>query len=381
MERRKQLMSKYLISLTPLGKYFFGGDMTFKVGDNRAYNERFSSYIIESNRFPQQTSLLGMLRYLILSNDKTCFDNGKKVIINKEKAKEVIGSEGFTVNKDYQANDYKFIKSLSFCSLAAIKKKNMKQILLPMPKDYGYSVTFDPSVIASFNNKQMPLPKIDGYDPKNRKPECFLGAEKTILASDIFIEDNRIGIDKRYDGKTDNNKAFYKQKSFRLGKNNSQYCFVFEAEVDKSIDLTQPPYNGAIVTVGGDSSTFLLTAVLSDKKIVCYSEDYNDNNIFQADYKLILLSEAYLEKSEAMQATFSLSETVPFRFLKTSVETENYTVLSKVNLRNNDKYYLYQRGTVFYCNETQLSSMKAALEKDCFTQIGYNHYQIIQNKK
>lgn len=26
-------MSKYIVSLTPLGKYFFGGDMTFKVSD------------------------------------------------------------------------------------------------------------------------------------------------------------------------------------------------------------------------------------------------------------------------------------------------------------------------------------------------------------
>ena len=31
-------MSKYIVSLTPLGKYFFGGDMTFKVSDKNDYN-------------------------------------------------------------------------------------------------------------------------------------------------------------------------------------------------------------------------------------------------------------------------------------------------------------------------------------------------------
>ena len=66
-------MSNYLITLTPTGRFFFGGDMTFKVGrkDKNEFNEQFSSYIIKSAMFPQQTSLLGMLRFLILSNDTT----------------------------------------------------------------------------------------------------------------------------------------------------------------------------------------------------------------------------------------------------------------------------------------------------------------------
>ena len=41
-------MSKYIVSLTPLGKYFFGGDMTFKVSEKNDYNERYSSYSIRS---------------------------------------------------------------------------------------------------------------------------------------------------------------------------------------------------------------------------------------------------------------------------------------------------------------------------------------------
>ena len=61
-------MGKYKVTLTPLGKYFFGGDMTFRVEGKNDYNEQFGSYIIHSSRFLQQTSLLSMLRYLILSN-------------------------------------------------------------------------------------------------------------------------------------------------------------------------------------------------------------------------------------------------------------------------------------------------------------------------
>ena len=51
-------MSKYIIKLTPTGRFFFGGDMTFSVGeqpddknkkkDFQKHNEKFSSYIIPS---------------------------------------------------------------------------------------------------------------------------------------------------------------------------------------------------------------------------------------------------------------------------------------------------------------------------------------------
>ena len=54
-------MNKYIITLTPTGKFFLGGDMTFALGgeDNKRFDEQFSSYIIKSNYLPQQTSLLG----------------------------------------------------------------------------------------------------------------------------------------------------------------------------------------------------------------------------------------------------------------------------------------------------------------------------------
>lgn len=65
------VMSKYLVKLMPLGKFFFGGDMTFKIGNKET---AFSSYIIHSFTTPQQTSILGMMRFLILSNNDEAFN-------------------------------------------------------------------------------------------------------------------------------------------------------------------------------------------------------------------------------------------------------------------------------------------------------------------
>ena len=76
------MSKRYLVKLTPTGKFFFGGDMRFgtdgKDGD-------FSSYIIESSMLPQQTSLLGMMRFLLLSNNPDLFDIKDNCIKKDEK--------------------------------------------------------------------------------------------------------------------------------------------------------------------------------------------------------------------------------------------------------------------------------------------------------
>ena len=96
------MSKRYLVKLTPIGKFFFGGDMRFGINGKE---EKFSSYIIESSKMPQQTSLLGMMRFLLLSKDKTLFDvkeNCIKEDVSEESLKNLIGVSGFSVseNKD-----------------------------------------------------------------------------------------------------------------------------------------------------------------------------------------------------------------------------------------------------------------------------------------
>ena len=51
-------MATKLIKLTPLDAFFFGDENTFGM-DN-------TSYYVRSRKLPQQTSLLGLLRYELL---------------------------------------------------------------------------------------------------------------------------------------------------------------------------------------------------------------------------------------------------------------------------------------------------------------------------
>lgn len=143
--------------------------MTFKVSDKNDYNERYSSYVIQSGQFPQQTSLLGMMRFLLLSNSSEAFDTINLKIISTEKAREIIGAQGFVITKDYASNNFEKIKNISPCFLEMSVNEGVWTTLLPAPKDYGYNVSLLlPLKFLLMENKEMP-PSLQDMILKNGK--------------------------------------------------------------------------------------------------------------------------------------------------------------------------------------------------------------------
>lgn len=363
-------MSKYLITLTPTGSFFFGGDMSFSVKDNKDHNEKFSSYIIESNQFPQQTSLLGMLRFLILSNNKTAFDHFTQKILDKNNASTLIGSGSFSVHNTHTENSFGKIKSISPCILQK-KENNMNWIdLFPTAPLYESGVDFSSPINAIINGKTVNVPVIKEYNPKKQYESIFKSQDETVSIeeSKIFLKDQRIGIEKDYSGIT-NDSAYFKQICYRL---ENGFRFAFEAEIE--MDITS--YDKQIVSVGGNSSQFIINIVI-DKNISYPEKCKNTVNCYG---KVALLSPSFIEKEDANKSCFAITDAVPFRFLETTVNSVDYNILSKKVLRSN-KYYLYKAGSVFYFdNQKNFESFKSALEsKKEFRQIGYNYYKSISN--
>ncbi|MCS4454093.1 hypothetical protein JTT00_01775 [Clostridium botulinum] len=56
-------MSKYLVKLKPVDSFFFGGEKVFDFYDGK---KPLKNNIVKSREFPQQTSILGMIRKEIL---------------------------------------------------------------------------------------------------------------------------------------------------------------------------------------------------------------------------------------------------------------------------------------------------------------------------
>ena len=358
-------MSKYQITLTPIDKFFFGGDMTFKVEkEDTPFNERYSSYIIQSSMFPQQTSLLGMLRFLILRNSgESIFSNG--MIVDKSEAKKRIGSRSFMVNANHDKNSFGKIKSLSHVKIR--RKENDKTMDLefaPLFKE----INFNKKIQGYYYPKEVFTPYLskDDFDAKKGLNTRLTDGELFFGLDEVFKEDRRIGINRDINtGKTDDN-ALFIQVSYRFNNEKAQHCFVMDVEVDDDLNLAS--YNGQMVSIGGDNSQF----------IIGITDEVNAfNKIHSLANAVYMLSPTFLSKEDAQQAKFAITTLMPFRFLTSEMDkVDSYHILSK-QLSRSDKYELYAPGSVFYFeNEVQKKEFIEIIEsKKDFRQIGYNEYK------
>lgn len=342
-------MSKYLITLKPLGKYFFGSDMTFSVAGKDEYYEEYSSYIIESMKFPQQTSLLGMLRYLLLVKSPNVFSREKNRIIDRDAAKDLIGKSGFSVRPGHHRVSFGKINSLGHCKL--VKDGEFYE---PVPKDYYFKPDFSKKGVFTYNGKLIKVPEIPQYNPKDFSGVKYMNLTTWALMPEnkIFIEDTRVGITKNHNGKS-GEEGFFKQISYRLADG---FSFAFEADVD--FDLTS--CNSEIVSLGADGSRFCL----------CVEEKKGE---IQEAKKVVLLSNSLLDRNDLLNVRFQITSAVPLRFLETTVNTAKYNILSG-EVKRSSKYYLYEKGSVFYFDSESAADefLKKLESKEEFRQIGYN---------
>lgn len=388
-------MSKYLIKLKPLGKYFFGGDMTFEVGDkSKEYNSKYSSYIIESNKFPQQTSLLGMMRYLLLTKSPEVFSLNENRITNKDDAAKIIGQTSFSVISGHkldtkEGSRFGKIVSIGPCFLLHEDRKEnelIEEFFLSAPKDYQLILSFNnDSQKAYYNGNTLTVPSIKykkGMSEGKEKIEITEYRSKMELdtvyinesgltiekENDIFVKDTRIGINKNYEGKTSHDdKGYYKQISYRL-KEGFSFAFVAEVNFDLSDCLNE------IVSLGADGSRFSLSASLLNDE---FQTPHYSDEISQVEgaCRVILLSDSLLDTEDIKKACFNISGSIPFRFLETDVKCENYNVLGGKVKRSEKKYYLYEKGSVFYFKDKESADnfVKLVEGKEEFHQIGYNY--------
>lgn len=380
-------MSKtLLVTLKPIDKFFFGTDMTFAVPtddkEKKRMTKRFASYIIKSSRFPQQTSLLGMLRFMILSNSD-CFKDGKIVEEMKKGAAKLIGPGSFTIASGGEKDAFGQIESLGACFLINNFVKDAPVFYSFVPFDSEFKSS-DSSIEGFVNGKKISLPMLENYKAKDGYTECLKGSDgRFISVSEVFIEDRRIGIARDvFSGKTDS-AGLFKQVSYRFkdyAKSESSdvrekiadWHFAFYVTVRDECRIEE--FDGNIVSIGGDSSQFVFHVKdgVEDKRPELFKTSPQSPPVL----KVVLQSPAYLEREDLKNVTFFFSNTIPFRFMVTSVTgTKDYTLRS--GYQRSCRYELYASGSVFYFSEeTDVEEFKQALEKyKSFRAIGYNEYK------
>jgi len=358
-------MSKYQITLTPVDKFFFGGDMTFKVGndENDKHNSQFMSYIIESMIFPQQTSLLGMLRFLILRNaGSDVFNNDK--IVNETRVNTLIGERSFMVGAK---NDFKTIKNLSHVRIRRTDGKQTADLeFAPLYRE----LTFNDATYGTYNLNDISIPKLDDYEAKKGIDVMLTDGENKYKLDDIFVKDRRVGINRDINSGIVSDGALFKQVSYRFNNKNAKHCFVFDAEIDESVPFES--YNGQVVSVGADNSQFVIGITKDVKEMISL-----------APYKnaVCLLSPTSLRRDEAKKAIFAITRLMSFRFLtdrkdNRADDKRTYHILNS-KLERSKRYELYAPGSVFYFDDDSKKQefIKIIESKEEFRQIGYNEFK------
>lgn len=328
-----------------MSKFFFGGDMTFTINGTET---NYTSYFIRSNRFPQQTSLLGMLRFLILKNaGEDVFKDNK--IMNKTHAKDLIGGSSFKVDcKSHDKSYFGYIDSISPCFLMDGDK--------PLPvhakaKEHRFA----------FVNGVVDTEYTCKTDIKDNE-------------EDIFISDIRMGLKKDYEGKKrtkhEEEKALFKQENLRFNnKEGHAYKFAFYATVDECVAMTS--YSTQMVSLGADGSMFAITI----KEV----EKIPDLEVERGKIEgqtLVLTSPAYIDIEKMSDVAYAITDVKPFKFMNTTVDnTKEYNRLNS-DIEYSERFNLYQRGSVFFFEDESAKVRFIDILKSYkdFRQIGYNYY-------
>ncbi len=350
---------RYLVRLTPIDAYFFGGEVTF--GDKLATQ----NYRVRSNYLPQQSAVLGLMRYEILRQND-CLFNGKPTEEEKKKANELIGEKGFDLTQPQTS--YGIIQRIS---PLFIENRSEKRFYTPLPLDYNINVSFDGTINALYNGKEKPLPKIETETIEKKEAFksktydnylfwCSPGVSEAnadspfekIKVDEIFKETEQVGIQKQ--GGDD---AFFKQTLIRL---DDKYNFAFTVEVSEDLDLEKYP---AIVPWGGNQSRFKIEIKeIKDFDFCTYFKQLKREN------RLLLLGDAFIPDDTRNRIDFIWGNCIDNRYIVREVKDgRSWGKPLKSKL-----FQLQSRGSVIYQKDINKLSQLTIDNEAAYKAIGLN---------
>lgn len=354
----------YLVTLRPTGNFYFGSEKHFSFGGK--------NYLVKSNPFPQQTTLLGMLRYELLR--KANLLNGK----NKAEEAQLIGPAGFSTTN---TKGYGIIHSISPVFLHEARN-NRSFIRQGNGWQHGREIRPMATTEKALGSAtQAPPILLQGYDAKQPLDDNFIHpTDGTVIPlSHVYLYPAQTGNQKNNKQATDD-EALYKQTYCRFArqhkdKKNVEWCFAFYLTTYAELELEQ----GIMVSMGGDQSAFILNhRKATDELFLPSYTPATDDWV-----KLTLLSDAFCTENLALTAPAAIALATDFRFIETTAQTTKYY---NVSYRNNDstsadmlrsdKHSLYKAGSVFWLRAADLPVFTKALANPSFTTIGYNYYKI-----
>lgn len=194
-------MTEYLVTFKPLGDYSFGSDRRFSfVGKNNYSKDEYAPYFIRTNSVPEQSTVFGMIRYLILvSNGIELKQDFQYDDDTRDNMKALIGEKSFSLNGSVQ--HFGKLEKISPIFLL----KNSEEIVIPNPFNNKQGKEgieqFAPMILekeikVSTSFGEIALPKSKEYNPKEGYGDGYYNINTGCLEAieDIFMTKVATGV-------------------------------------------------------------------------------------------------------------------------------------------------------------------------------------------
>lgn len=378
----------YLVTLAPLENFFFGSRKNSEPEDKK-------DYYIKSKYFPQQTTILGMLRQELLMQNRLFPLNSS----NREQAARLIGEKSFEPDPK-AVQDFGVIREIS---PVVIYKDN--HFFHPCPKDLSMTLILNEGEGKSyFNNAKENgkpdqketgnnhfIPKMKDHDAKAGTPDLLVAnntCKERLKYEDVFTESEQVGIKKGREGQTEEG-AYYKQVFLRMTKG---FAYAFFISLDTEWDNKSVVFKENLISMGGERSAFKMTV----KEISGENSSETVKELFDkilpdfAEEKIILYSDAFVYSLVLNLCKFAVTDSIYFRNIRSNVKnTKKFCNLKPRDEESERTPYLgkrlnlLKRGSVLYVkdNTSDFDKVKEYLDKPQFQKIGYNYYKIYTSHK
>jgi CRISPR-associated protein Cmr3 len=354
----------YLVKLKPADKFFFGGEHTF--------GEDNETYFVHSLPFPQQTTILGMIRReLLIQNGLSEQGRARDNITDMNKAEAAIGKESFTI--DYNGEqDFGWIKSISPVFLALGSRYYIK---VPFDFDFSYKSLDEEHAGCLLGKSRQKgfIPYLKGYSAKQEGLNdgfIHLDSHEKLSFGDVFIKVTQVGITKN-NRRENEEKAFFKQTCYAFNKDRETgFAFLLEL-IDKSGN--EPvKFENSFVMLGAEGNIFKMEV---EKAVnLSFSHMFRFPAVSsQHASRIVLLSDTYVKEDMFEACDFAMTRIISFRNIYSKSLTHFASRPGKT------RYCMVERGSVFYLKDCKES--EKMLSNNNLQKIGYNIFQIIKGRE
>lgn len=356
------MSKKALVSFFSLDPYLFGSELTHGNGEG-------ANYFSKGNPLPQQTTVCGMLRHLLLEKG---YDRGPN---------------SFTPT-DPKLNDYGDLLGLSPIFLTDGKEFFLREAIDRHSDRNPFGLTDE-------NNTEYILLDSDRsgwqnarrwvWDERKHKEglaDYWVSPGITVKKpGDIFKIFIRPGIPKQELRRPKaNGPGLFKQQLYRLAEG---WKFCVLAEFSDSVDLTK--LDGSTLPVGAEKTVFHISVQSETRKL----EDFfpKENMFYQSKtsggQRIVLVSDTWATDEVWQFVKTAVTEMTDFRHIRTHANVNRFGRLHRWSgspepddqLVKSHKYLLLRRGSVLVCrDEAMLPELKVALKVEPWHRIGFNHF-------